>query len=174
MTFAIVWLLPVPGGTARHPYRLFFVDDEEIVINPSLTEKLRRDVKVDIPEEWIWEDKPVAVELDEIEQAIQGTGWSVRRDAVLGLFSFQKYVMYRDLLDNEDQIVAHSVIQSLACGRLSEDLAASEDAVPPLSDLDEVQPTRDDFGILDADATQRRCIEAARMGHSFVMQGLAA
>jgi Protein of unknown function (DUF4011)/REase_MTES_1575/AAA domain/Protein of unknown function (DUF3320) len=157
--------------TARHPYRLFFVDDEEIVINPSLTEKLRRDVKLDIPEEWIWEDKPVEVELDEIEQAIQGTGWSVRRDAVLGLFSFQKYVMYRDLLDNEDVILAHPVVQSLGSGRLGEDLAASEDAVPPLSHLDEVQPPHDDFGVLDADATQRRCIEAARMGHSFVMQG---
>src|SRR6266536_288500 len=41
--------------TARHPYRMFFVDDEEIVINPSLTEKLHRDVKLELPESWIWE-----------------------------------------------------------------------------------------------------------------------
>lgn len=28
--------------SAGHPYALYFVDDEEIVVNPSLTEKLRR------------------------------------------------------------------------------------------------------------------------------------
>jgi Protein of unknown function (DUF4011) len=92
--------------SAREPYQLFFVDDEEITINPSLTEKLRRDVGREIPADWAWEDKPVETELAEIEEAIEGTGWSVRHDAAIGLFSFQKFVMYRDLLTNEEAIGA--------------------------------------------------------------------
>ena len=64
-------------------------DDEEIVINPSLTEKLRRDVKLAVPEDWAWEDKPVEQELDEIAEAVAGSGWTVRRVVALGLFYFQ-------------------------------------------------------------------------------------
>ncbi len=157
--------------TARHPYRMFFVDDEEIVINPSLTEKLHRDVKLELPESWIWEDKPVSLELNEIQEAIETTGWTVRRDSVLGLFSFQKFVMYRDLLDNEDLIAAHPVVRSLAEGKLGNELDQLEAEIPPLEELDEAQLPHEDFSILDADATQRRCIEAARQGQSYVMQG---
>ena len=157
--------------TARHPYKLYFVDDEEIVINPSLTEKLRRDVGHEIPLDWAWEDKPLATELDEIEAAIGDTDWTVRRDAVIGLFSFQKYVMFRDLLDNEAAILPHPAIQSLAAKKLVDELDPEAAELPRLDELDDVQPPPNDLAILDADATQRLCIEAARRGQSFVMQG---
>ena len=151
--------------------RLYFVDDEEIVINPSLTEKLRRDVGHELPPDWAWEDKPISTELEEIKEAIAGTDWSVRRDAVIGLFSFQKYVMFRDLLDNEATILEHPLVGSLASKRLVHDLDPEKIEIPSLDDLDEVQPPTSDLAILDADSTQRRCIEAAKRGQSFVMQG---
>jgi hypothetical protein len=157
--------------TARHPYALYFVDDEEIAINPSLTEKLRRDVDLDVPEDWLWEDKPISHELDEIEMAVADLGWSVRRDSVLGLFSFQKFVMYRDLLDNESQIVRHSVVQALGQGKLTDELLARDSEIPSLYELDDVQSPDTDLSILDADATQRRCLEATKRGQSFVMHG---
>jgi Protein of unknown function (DUF4011)/REase_MTES_1575/AAA domain/Protein of unknown function (DUF3320) len=157
--------------SAGHPYALYFVGDEEVVVNPSLTEKLRRDVKLGVPEEWAWEDKPISVELDEIEEAVSERGWTVRREAVLGLFSFQKFVMYRDLLDNEQQIAAHPAIRSLARQSLVDELSETQINVPVLEELDDAQPPRADHSILDADATQRRCIEACRRGQSFVMQG---
>lgn len=157
--------------SAKHPYAMYFVDDEELVVNPSLTEKLRRDLGRDIPLDWAWEDKPVLEELAEIEAAVAGTGWSVRPDAVLGLFSFQKFVMYRDLLDNEEQISRHTIVRSLALKRLSDDVSGESIEIPPPSELDEVQPTHEDLLVLDSDATQRRAIEAAKRGQSFVMHG---
>jgi Cdc6-like AAA superfamily ATPase len=157
--------------SAKHPYALYFVDDEEPVVNPSLTEKLRRDLGRDIPRDWAFEDKPVMDELSEIEAAVAGTGWSVRSDAVLGLFSFQKFVMYRDLLDNEEQISRHPIIRSFALKQLSEDVSGESVKVPPPAELDEAQPTHTDLLVLDADATQRRAIEAAKRGQSFVMHG---
>ena len=157
--------------STRDPYRLFLVTDEDVVINPSLTEKLRRDAGLEVPEDWVWEDQPIDQELDEIRQAVADRGWEVREDAVIGLFSFQKYVMYRDLQDNEPQIARHSVVKSLARGQLEVELARASGSLPRLEELDQVQEPRDSFSILDADATQRQCIEAAKRGMSFVMQG---
>jgi very-short-patch-repair endonuclease len=156
--------------SASSPYQLFFVDDEEPVINPSLTEKLRHDANLELPEDFAWEDKPILTELSEIESAVTKYGWSVHHDAVLGLFSFQKYVMYRDLLDNESKIVKHPLVRSLAEQRLTSD-ARVRAAVPELAELDEEQPATETFSILDADGSQRRCIEAAKRGESFVMHG---
>ena len=158
--------------SARSPYRLHFVDDEEIVINPSLTEKLRRDAGLAIPEDWAWEDKPVKVELDEIRHAVAKNGWTVRDDAVIGLFSFQKYVMYRDLLDNEAAVTRHPVVRSLARKVADDDtLGGGDAAVLSPADLDELEPPDQARSILDADASQRLCIHAAVQGRSFVMHG---
>src|SRR5206468_9088028 len=110
-------------------------------------------------------------ELGEIEQAVAGSGWSIRHDAVIGLFSFQKFVMYRDLLDNDETIVRHPVVRALARGELSEELDEGAAGVPEPSELDDAQPPVNDLLVLDADATQRRAIEAARRGQSFVMHG---
>jgi hypothetical protein len=157
--------------STRDPYRLFLVPDEDVVINPSLTEKLRRDVGLELPGDWLWEDNTIDQEIDEIRQAVAERGWQVRDEAVIGLFSFQKYVMYRDLQDNEEQVARHPVVKSLARGHIEHDLIAGHGALPALDELDEVQDPRDSFSILDADATQRQCIEAAKRGRSFVMQG---
>jgi hypothetical protein len=156
--------------SAAAPYQLFFVDDEEPVINPSLTEKLRHDANLDIPEDFAWEDKPILMELSEIRAAVLKHGWTVQHKAVLGLFSFQKYVMYRDLLDNESVVARHPLVRSLAEQQLVGD-ARADIEVPEPAELDEHQPARDVFSILDADASQRRCIEAAKRGQSFVMHG---
>lgn len=156
--------------TATHPYELFFVDDEDIVINPSLTEKLRRDAGRELPEDWAWEDKPIADELAEIAQALAGTGWTIRESAALGLFSFQKYVMYRDLLDNEEIVAAHPLVRSFALNRLTDEVSISAD-VPEPEELDDAQPPQATLSVLDADASQRRCIEAAKRGQSFVVHG---
>jgi hypothetical protein len=154
--------------SASQPYAMFFVDDEEIVINPSLTEKLRRDAQLGLPDDWAWEDKPIDVELEEIRAAVAPHGWTVREDAALGLFSFQKYVMYRDLLDNEQHVAAHPIVRRLAA---KQPLTDQRVQLPGLARLDDAQPPDQALSIRDADATQRLCLEAARQGQSFVMHG---
>jgi Protein of unknown function (DUF4011) len=106
MTRSPLILVPVElkRDSPRDPYRLSFVRDEETVINPALTIKLETDAGLELAENWVWEDKPVADELGEIRRALADQDWTVTEDVVLGLFSFQKLVMYRDLLRNEDRI----------------------------------------------------------------------
>ena len=155
----------------RDPYRLYLATDEEIVINPALTVKLEKDVGLDIPEDWAWEDKPIALELDEIREALAETDWTIEESAVLGLFSFQKLVMYRDLQRNEEKVGGHALVRALASGGAGADFHEGFQGVPGEAELDTAQDPRESFSILDADASQRRCIEAAKQGKSFVMQG---
>lgn len=155
----------------RHPYRLFFARDEETVINPALTIKLETDAGLTLSEDWAWEDKAVDLELEEIRRALGSTGWTVNENIALGLFSFQKMVMYRDLLRNEDRIAAHATVRSLATGVAEPTWQNDFDRVPGLEQLDEAQKPQDCFSVLDADASQRRSIEAAKRGCSFVMHG---
>jgi DNA polymerase III delta prime subunit len=157
-------------ASPRDPYRLFLATDEEIVINPALTVKLETDVQLEIPEDWAWEGKPLAEELEEIRSAIADTDWILEETAVLGIFSFQKMVTFRDLVRNEERVAAHPLIKGLATGD-SGDLRDGFDDVPSANELDSAQDPADTFSILDADSSQRRCIQAAKDGHSFVMQG---
>ena len=142
------------------------------MVNPSLTEKLRRDLGLEFPGDWAWEDKPVDVELGEVRGGGSGLGWSVRweRCSVVPL-SFQKYVMYRDLLDNERRSRRHPIVSSLARLEASPRCRLVDATSPHRWTLDAAQPPPRTLSILDSDATQRQRIEAARRGQSFVMHG---
>src|SRR5262249_43387879 len=50
-----------------------------------------------------------------------------------------------------------------------DELAGAE--LPEEQELDAVQPPEKTFHILDADSSQRLCLEAVARGHSFVLQG---
>lgn len=156
--------------SVQDPYRLSFVEDEDILINPALTLKLEQSGLV-LPAEWAWEDKPVMQELDEISSAVATHGWTVSPGAVIGLFSFQKLVMYMDLLKNEDKVLAHGSVRMLAARSSSPSAHETFGSVPHGSDLDQDQSPFSAFSILDADSSQRRCIEAAKRGCSLVMHG---
>src|SRR5690606_36096951 len=105
-------------------------------------------------------------------EAVAGEpGWSIDPRSILMPFNFHKESMYQDLAGNEEQILASPLIRAIALGpdageaeNLSFELA--EDAA-----LDELVPPETLHSILDADASQRKCIIAAREGRSFVMDG---
>ena len=89
---------------------------------------------------------------------------------MLSTFSFHKEAMYRDLRDNFEQIAAHPIVSALAAG--PQDAGAGFDFEPVAEEeLDEAFPPEQAVTILDADASQRQCIAAAREGRSFVMDG---
>lgn len=157
--------------SARDPYQLFIATDSEIVINPALTVKLEKDAGLALPDDWAWDDQPIEQELDEIRRAVDSTDWTVDEKAVLGMFSFQKLVMHRDLLRNEARIAEHPMIQALAESRPAAEIYDSFNSVPAESELDSARHPSESFSVLDADSSQRKCIEAAKRGCSFVMQG---
>jgi hypothetical protein len=143
-------LLPVSVENGR------IVATDEMVVNPALVLRLR-ELQTPLP------DKSDLSEL--MTASDQADNLSI-----LSCFSFQKEALYRDLLDNEQLIVDHPIIQALASTDADPDPAFDFTPIAP-GDIDRLAPPETTPLVLDADATQRACIAAATAGHSFVMDG---
>lgn len=72
----------------------------------------------------------------------------------------------RDLEDNSAEVTAHAIIRALAG-----EAPAKPAALPEEEELDALQDPAATYFVLDADGSQRMCLEAAGHGHSFVIQG---
>ncbi|MCC5953684.1 MAG: DUF4011 domain-containing protein [Acidimicrobiia bacterium] len=151
----------------REPFRLSSTDDDS-VFNPALTVKLAEDLGIDLPT--IDPADGLNAVIGEVKAAVAAEpSWSVTPELVLGIFSFHKEVMYRDLLDNESAVVSHPMVQALAADPVATVDFSFEPT--PLEELDDVAPPETLSSFLDADSTQRQCILAAREGKSFVIAG---
>lgn len=151
---------------------------EEPVLNVTLLEKLRRDHAVDVealtslPMEGVQNGVDAGVDvtalLARFREAIQRIPrWEILEEAHLGLFSFTKFLMWKDLDENADRFLENSVVRRIA----------SREIVPldqrPLIEpeaLDERHPA-DLPIVLDADSTQLAAIASSLEGQSFVLQG---
>ena len=156
----------------RSPHIVRFVDDAETVVNPALSLKLRNDVGLELGTEWEWENKPLQAELDEIEKALSRLpGAEVLRKAAIGRFFFHKLAIYNDLRENRERIADHWMVKALDTGGVPTDVSDAADRIPSEDQLDEVDVPLLSRSVLDADASQRRCILGARNGASLVIQG---
>ncbi len=148
--------------------------DDDILVNPCLAELCQRQFAFEFPTFDAEGDLEVDDYFREVENKIKGIpGWRLISEVNLGLFSFSKLLMYRDLdLKNwpaDKQLTAHPLIQQLA-GVLSEtDHAAN--GVPDPATLDEMIAPRDCFQVMDADSSQQSAILAAKRGLSMVIDG---
>lgn len=149
----------------------FILEDieEDPIVNPALVARLLQDHDFRLPaapEDW--EEKPLAAYLDEIDAQIKGLpGWKIERIAFLSLFSFFKGVIFQDLEENAARVKVHNVVQALA--GLPAPLKKAD--LPSERDLDDQQDPAQTYHILDADASQRLCLEAAVRQESFVLIG---
>jgi transcription elongation GreA/GreB family factor len=164
-------LVPVAleRASPRHPYRLRRTEGDP-VLNPALDVMLRVDFGIELP----GLDDAEGVDLDALFGAVRTAcqawpDWSVEERVALATFSFQKEPMYRDLLGNEDAVIARPAVRALALGGDREGYFSFS----PLPDavLDEAMPPERLSSVLDADAGQRQCIRAGVNGHTFVIDG---
>jgi len=168
-----VVLIPVElkRQSLQEPF-LLEPNDDEPWLNPALQARLKQDYNFSLPqvEAGAWDETTLPEYFDRVKQAIRGLpGWSLEAKAVLTLFSFFKGVMHQDLEENAGLIEKHPLVQVLA-GVAAPALLPRVD-VPQERELDAVQDPLHTFHILDADGSQRRCLEAALRGQSFVLQG---
>ncbi|HZC77865.1 MAG TPA: AAA domain-containing protein, partial [Ktedonobacterales bacterium] len=97
-----------------------------------------------------------------------GMPWRIVTEAHLGVFSFQKLVMYQDLQRHDGQVLDHPLLQALGGeGPLPEDGSGNVAG----GDLDARVRPHQTFEILDADSSQQEAVIAAKSGASFVLQG---
>ena len=111
-------LLPVEltRKSARSGYSIA-ASEEDALVNPALAEYLRGSYGITLPElpdsETIADTYDLQNFLKGAGDAVSQQGWSVQTDTCLGLFSFQKLVMFKDLEANIEPIGAHRLVRQL-------------------------------------------------------------
>lgn len=169
---APILLLPVElkRKSVRSSFQLFPLDDD-FLLNPAIVLKLEYDFGIlieDLPDDL--EEVSADDVLDSFKKAISGMkGWRVLNEIYLGIFSFNKFVMYKDLDSQYESILRHLVVAALAGD--SANLAIDPATLPDPATLDDLLSPRDVYQVLDADSSQQAAIVAAKNGHSFVLQG---
>lgn len=146
--------------------------NEDSLPNVTLVEKLRRDRDVDL-------SGLVNLETDEsgfdvpkmltsVREAIRHCPlWEVEERACLGLFTFSKFLMWRDLSANTDKLLESNVVRFLA-SKGSMPLPAAAAPRPPATagEPPEALPL-----VVDSDSSQTSAVLSALDGKSFVLQG---
>lgn len=163
-------LILIPVGLEKEgfekPYTIHFVD-EDIFINPALAYKLEIDYGIHIPE---FPEEPdwgqVNLILDDITRKIPDT-WDITDELWLGRFSFEKFVMYRDLEGHKENAVTHPIIAALAKATT----IPEPPEIPGIDDPDRSIDPQEVFSVLDADLSQLEVMLRARAGQNLVVQG---
>jgi very-short-patch-repair endonuclease len=148
--------------------------DEDALVNPALAEYLRGSFGISLPEfpdsESMSDDYDLQVFFKSAADAVASqSGWAIQTDIFLGLFSFQKLVLFKDLEKNVDAIGNHRLIQQLLA-RVGSSIHGLPPEIRELP-LDSDFTPENTFQVVDADSSQMRAAAAVVKGHDIVIEG---
>ena len=160
---APILLVPisVENESAVDPYFVRVIDDE-IIVNPTFSFKLQNDYGIKLPD--IDDEENIDAYFEQIESLVSKLNWTVTKECKIGIFSFLKINMYKDLKDNAEKIVKNENVRVLL-GDEAINANSSENGNNSIVDL------LDLHNVVDADSSQAEAIEMAKCGKSFVLQG---
>jgi len=165
---APIFLYPVIinrlSTTSKDKHRFEIVSgSEDIQVNPALIEKLSHDFEIDLPD---FEDQSIEEYLDSVKNIISGMeDWKITEEIYLDIFSYQKYIMFKDLSEHNKLLQESNLIKAFVG-----DKAALQDEISE-SQRDEFEEDASEIDVLPADSTQKKAIELAKAGVTFVLQG---
>jgi very-short-patch-repair endonuclease len=171
-------LILVPVTLNRKSVRSGFTlvsHDDEPRFNPTLIEMLRQDFKLnlgiadgELPKDDAGLD--VAAIWKAVSHAVKDIkGWEVTEDVVLAMFSFAKYLMWKDLAERTDQLRENAVVRHLI--DTPREQFPSGVAFPAPNRLDREFGPEKTFCPLPADSSQLSAVMAAVRGKDFVLIG---
>ncbi|ABR54001.1 Superfamily I DNA and RNA helicase and helicase subunits-like protein [Methanococcus vannielii SB] len=144
--------------------------EDDVVINPSLSYKLKMDFGIDISEDINIEEINILDYFTALKEKISKFNrWKIFDKSYISLFSFNKLVMLKDLNDLDLKIKESPIIRAIS-GE-SPELTPSGTYIPGAEELDSLIAPADSYQVLDADSSQQEAIVAAKLGASFVLQG---
>lgn len=169
-------LLPVKltrtTSKAGYQYKLSLTE-EPLRPNITLLEKLRTDFGIDtsslqdLPEDENGLD--VALILRNFRSVIRDLPrWEVEESAHLALFSFNKFLMWRDLTEHLQTLLKNRLLTHLV---QQPDREFDATPFPKPGELDKTLPPDRIFCTRDADSSQLAAVHAANLGKSFVLEG---
>lgn len=147
--------------------------DEEAMFNITLLELLKQDFGLRIEGLDPLPMNEEGIDLVRIFSTIRNSilhqeGWDVKEEAVLGLFSFNKFIMWTDLKNNFDKLKENKIVASLIEGKLTYE---KKDIVKTDRYLeDEIKDEKIIFPV-SSDLSQSLAVKASYEGESFVLHG---
>lgn len=170
-------LVLLPVALARKSARTGFTisaADEDAIVNPALIEYLRSNYGMALPDlpdsEHIEDDYDLQEFLKGTTKAIAGQpGWVVQTDMYLGLLSFQKLVMFKDLEANANAIGSHRLVRQLL-SKAGSSVYGLPGEIRDLP-LDQDFTPESTYQVVDADSSQMRAAAAVVKGHDIVIEG---
>ncbi len=153
----------------RNEFQLSLRDDEEPQLNFSIFEKFRNEFKYqtaldyeNLPKDENGLDirKIFAIIQEEIRHQPR---WHLIESCVLGLFSFDQFIMWNDLRKKTEALTNNKVVASLVKGELS----YKPKQIPTVEDddfINQIVP-------ISCDETQLQAVKASACDNSFILQG---
>lgn len=172
---APILLIPVTliRQSVRSGFRLTRHDDEALV-NPTLLQKLANDFQLVLPSFEVLPKDDHGLDVEKIFQTFrlaiaEHHGWEVQEQVHLGIFSFTKFLMWKDLSDRTEQLQANAVVSHLINqpGKVFDESYTDF----PTETLDERFAPNQLFTPLLCDSTQLRAICVAEGGSNLVIEG---
>lgn len=135
----------------------------ELQINPALREKLLQEFRIELKEPK--EEQSITEYLDDLKEVISAKkGWSISSDIYVDIFSYQKYIMYKDLIEHKELVQDADLVKAFVGDSNALQDEISESRTEDFDDATSVD-------VLEADSSQKRAIEFAKAGTTFVLQG---
>ena len=137
---------------------------DDIVVNPTFAYKLAAEYGIKLPN---YDDESFDEYLDKVASLVKKLNWHVSKDCKIGIFSFLKINMYKDLKDNAASILENDNVRALLGeSRISSAACSGVSETAPVKN-----PLIDIHNVVDADSSQLEAIEMVKSGKSFVLQG---
>lgn len=149
--------------------------DDETIFNPTLLQKLALDFEITLPfsdGHLPSDDKglDVGLVLQKVRLAVaEVNGFEVRLDCYLGVFSFTKYVMWKDLDSRVEDLSQSRVVRHLIDGK-GQAFADESRSVSP-RELDDLYSPQSLFTPLISDSSQLAVVCTAAHGKNMVVEG---
>lgn len=160
--------------SARSGFTMVLHDDEPR-FNPTLIEMLRQDFELSLgslEQELPRDDSglDIAGIWNKVGHTIKDIpGWELNEDVVLSMFSFAKYLMWKDLAENAEHLRQSPVVQHLL--DTPRDSFVSDTPFPEAGSLDRDYGPTEVFCPLPSDSSQLAAVMAAAKGKDFVLIG---
>ena len=171
--YAPILLLPVDIVRKSGNNYVIRKRDEDIILNITLVELLKQNFRINLDglKELPKDESGVDVKLvfscfrkaiDELKR------WDVVEESMLGLFSFNKFVMWNDIHTNADKLKENVVVASLIEKQDKQEVDV--EGVDARNIDKECKPM--DFAIpLDVDSSQMEAIVESGRGRNFILHG---
>ncbi|VEU76465.1 DUF4011 domain-containing protein [Mycoplasmopsis columboralis] len=153
------------------PYKINFLDDE-FLLNESFIQKLINDYNVDLNFKFendksnydLYKDYKNFINTQ--ISKVNDKRWKVIDEIDLGIFSFSRINMVKDLEENTEKVINNQFVQLISGVESPVENIKFTDA-----DIDDVVNPAEYFHTYNADSSQEIAIQAAVDGKSFVLQG---